>query len=287
MTVESHYSKKIDKFLDLHIKILSRVLIQKNWKSIETEFEDDFERFDYLNTAQILNALAFDKSGNLHAAYPISPRENQFQVKVEGVGSGYAMCAIDSLGVAYTFGKKTQIISRDPTTGNEIQINIDPENENYKNYSDIVITTPKGVFRPVEENVLDQAKDICPYVGFVRNIGLISEEDRDNYSLLTFDEALRYGKLAFDRESMKNQILEFLNTISLLVNTKSLLMDDFVRLYAEKSTNPALTSLSFEEVKQLIIGQLKRLRVIIEVERSGEIYIELTEIALNFFKVFN
>jgi hypothetical protein len=287
MNLESKYSKKIEKFLDLHIKVLSRVLIQKNWKSIESEFKDEFEYFDYLNTAQILNALVFDNSGNLYAAYPISPRENQFHVTVEGVGSGYAMCAIDSLGVAYTFGKKTLIRSRDPTTGDIIQIEIDPENENFKDYSEIVITSPKDVLRPVEEDVIDQAKDICPYIGFVSNIGLISEKDRENYSILTFDEALRYGQLAFDRGSMKNQIIEFLNNTSLLFPKESLLVDDFIKLYAEKSTNPALTSLNHEEIKQLVIGQLKGMQIIIEVERSGGKYIKLTDTALKFFKEFN
>jgi hypothetical protein len=287
MTLESKYSKTIDEFLDLHIKVLGQVLNRKNWKSIESEFKDEFDRFDYVNIAQILNALAFDESGNLRAAYPISPRNNQFRVTVEGVGSGFAMCAIDSLGVAYTFGKKTLIQSRDPTTGDEIQIFIDPENENFTDYSEIVITSPKDVLRPVNEETIDQAKDICPYVGFVSNIDLISIEDRDNYTILTFDQALRYGKLGFDRGNMRNQFLEFINNLSLLHNAKSLVVDDFVKLYAEKAVNPALTSLSHEELKQLIITQLKGMHLITEVVRSGENYIELTEVAIKIFKVFN
>jgi hypothetical protein len=286
MTLKSIYSKTIVEFLNLHINVLGQVLNRKDWKSIESEFNVEFERFDYPNTAQILNALAFDESGSLRAAYPISPKETQFQIRVDEIGSGFAMCAIDSLGVAYTFGKKTLIQSKDPTTGDEIHISINPENENFEDYSEIVITSPKDVLRPVDQETIDQAKDICPYVGFVSNIDLISEKDRENYSILTFDQALSYGKLGFERGSMKNQFLEFFNNISILYKVKSLTVDDFVKVYAENLDNPALTSLTYDVLKQLIIGQLKGMQLIIEVERSGEIYIEMTDVARKVFEIF-
>jgi hypothetical protein len=287
MNLESNSSKILDDFLDLHIRVLGQVLIQKNWKSIESEFKSEFERFDYINSAQILNALAFDESGNLRAAYPISPRKNQFQITVDEVGSGYAMCAIDSLGVAYTFGKKVIILSRDPTTGKELQIIIDPDKENFADYSEIVITSPKDVLRPVDDEIIDQSRDICPYVGFVSNIDLISEEDRYNYSILTFDQALSYAKLAFSRGNMKKQFLEFFNYLSLLYNAKSVVVDDFVKLYSENSVNPAITTMNHDDLKKFLIGQMKGMQLITEVEQSGEKYIELTEVALKLFDVFN
>ena len=57
---------------------------------------------------------------------PNFPVETNYKVTVDGIETGYSMCAVDALGVAYTFNAKTTIYSIDRSTNRSIEIIIDP-----------------------------------------------------------------------------------------------------------------------------------------------------------------
>ena len=98
---------RINEFLDLHLRVLRRILQGRDFKEIRAECHAAFERLNYLEVAtKYVPFLSFDEIGKLKAAYPLSPNKTDYQISVEGIGTGYAMCAVDARGVAYTLMPK-------------------------------------------------------------------------------------------------------------------------------------------------------------------------------------
>ena len=52
------------------------------------------------------DVIAFDRAGEIRAAYPFSPSPTPIQVSWEGGPGTYAMCAIDALGVSAMLGRR-------------------------------------------------------------------------------------------------------------------------------------------------------------------------------------
>lgn len=59
-------------------------------------------------------------------AYPFSGRATEHIVPFRGEHEVYAMCAIDALGTAPMFGESIEIVSRDPVSGERIEVAVDP-----------------------------------------------------------------------------------------------------------------------------------------------------------------
>lgn len=65
-------------------------------------------------------------TGAIVVAYPFSGRPTAHRVRFDG-REAYAMCAIDALGIGPMFGEPIEIASRDPLTGESIQVQLDPD----------------------------------------------------------------------------------------------------------------------------------------------------------------
>ena len=65
-------------------------------------------------------------SGEILVAYPFSARPRGHSVLISSAHRVEAMCAIDALGIAPMLGLPIEITSRDPFTGTEIWVRLDP-----------------------------------------------------------------------------------------------------------------------------------------------------------------
>jgi hypothetical protein len=68
----------------------------------------------------------FDTEGEVTVAYPFSGRPRGHRVLIDGQRTVEAMCAIDALGIAPMLGLPIEITSRDPLSGGEVWVRLDP-----------------------------------------------------------------------------------------------------------------------------------------------------------------
>jgi len=68
----------------------------------------------------------FDAEGEVAIAYPFSGRSRGHRVLIDGQRWVEAMCAIDALGIAPMLGLPIEITSRDPVSGAEVWVRLDP-----------------------------------------------------------------------------------------------------------------------------------------------------------------
>jgi Alkylmercury lyase len=59
-------------------------------------------------------------------AYPFSGRPTAHRVRIDGREEVFAMCAIDALGIAPMLALPVEIISRDPISGGDVLVRLDP-----------------------------------------------------------------------------------------------------------------------------------------------------------------
>jgi hypothetical protein len=65
-------------------------------------------------------------TGAILVAYPFSGTPRGHRVLIDGAHYVEAMCAIDALGIAPMLGLQIEIFSRDPHTGTEVWVRLDP-----------------------------------------------------------------------------------------------------------------------------------------------------------------
>jgi hypothetical protein len=65
-------------------------------------------------------------TGEILVAYPFSGRTTPHRVHLAGAREVYAMCAVDALGMPFMLGEEAEIVSRDPLTGEEVWVRIEP-----------------------------------------------------------------------------------------------------------------------------------------------------------------
>lgn len=175
-------STKAHELMKLHLDVLKLLFNGEKFPDIKNKFVLEMEELDYINTLSP-GLLSFDSRGNLIGAYPISPIESPYRVSVEGIGDGYSMCAIDALGVAYTFNAKTTIFTRDYSTNELIQITIDPSLETQES-QDFIVT-----YQETSSKDLVAAVSVCPSIHFHSNAGSIV--DQQNIKIMDFETALK------------------------------------------------------------------------------------------------
>jgi Alkylmercury lyase len=71
------------------------------------------------------DALAFDHSGEIRAAYPFSPSPTLIQVTWADGPRVYAMCAIDALGMSAMLDRPVAITAREPGSGRPVTVEVD------------------------------------------------------------------------------------------------------------------------------------------------------------------
>ncbi|MFL5980245.1 MAG: organomercurial lyase [Gaiellaceae bacterium] len=85
-----------------------------------------------LDPAEALAALArddlvhTDRDGRPVVAYPFSARERGHRVLIDETREVEAMCAIDALGIAPMLGLPIEVRSRDPISGGEVHVQLQP-----------------------------------------------------------------------------------------------------------------------------------------------------------------
>jgi hypothetical protein len=195
--------KEVDEVFTLHLQVLQYLLNEKPFGWIKKALKVLFEQKNYLEIVTKSRLLSFDRENNLIGAYPISPFKTPYKVKVEEIGSGYAMCAIDALGVAYTFNKKTIIDTSDYSTKTPIQITIDPALRVQKEMNVVVSYDPKPFAKEIRASVVS-ATTLCPTINFY-SAQETSQKVKD-FSYLSFEQALLSAKKEFSPEALKHCI---------------------------------------------------------------------------------
>lgn len=190
----------------IHLKVLKHVLNGELFERIRKAFNENFKKTDYLNIMKRSDSLSFNAKGTLIGAYPISPVASPFKIDVEGIGIGYAMCAIDALGVAYTFGARTSIETRDPATSEPIRIVIDPNLEKQIQYDFYVSYT-----KPPSDLKKGSCAEVqCPKISFYYSCSSIPS---DLSEIFTFEKALDHAKKRFNPNGMKNNFKSVITAI--------------------------------------------------------------------------
>jgi hypothetical protein len=85
---------------------------------------DPGDAFDKLAREDLVHRDA--STGQIAVAYPFSGRHTGHRVRIGRRNEVDAMCAIDALGIPFMLGEATEVVSRDPLTGEEVRIWVDP-----------------------------------------------------------------------------------------------------------------------------------------------------------------
>jgi len=85
---------------------------------------DPGDAFDKLAREDLVHRDA--STAQIVVAYPFSGRHTAHRVRIGQRNEVDAMCAIDALGIPFMLGEATEVVSRDPLTGEEVRISVDP-----------------------------------------------------------------------------------------------------------------------------------------------------------------
>src|SRR5919106_1660227 len=85
---------------------------------------DPADAFDRLAREDLVHRDA--STGEIVVAYPFSGRSTGHRVRIGRGNEVDAMCAIDALGISFMLGEATEVVSRDPLTGEEVRIWVNP-----------------------------------------------------------------------------------------------------------------------------------------------------------------
>ncbi|MHA2170812.1 MAG: organomercurial lyase [Candidatus Kariarchaeaceae archaeon] len=178
--------------LALHLIVLKELLNGKDFDAIRKRYKVRFQELNYLKQATG-SLLTFDK-GKLIAAYPVSPNKSNYRVTIEDIGTGYAMCAIDALGIAYTFMKNTSIKSTLADTGESFTFEVNPFLEQ-QTEQNLYVT-----YKKYNQSCTNVALEICPSINIYKSKNSIPKDE--NLMVIDFETALRYSKERFSQEAI-------------------------------------------------------------------------------------
>ncbi|OLS16708.1 MAG: Alkylmercury lyase [Candidatus Heimdallarchaeota archaeon LC_3] len=203
---KTNLANSVDKIFAVHLDVLKKLVEGKTFEEIKFKYTEKFKRLDYIQIAIKSSLLSFNEKNELIGAYPISPFKTKYMVDIEGVGRDYSMCAIDALGVAYTFNAKTKIITQDHKTGERIEINVNPET-GFSFAQDI--EPPFVSYGLNTRNGKSSAEYLCPTINFYSSRENIPKSD--SISIFEFEEAFESGKKLFQQDTLKKCITNGIN----------------------------------------------------------------------------
>ncbi|MFV2015210.1 MAG: organomercurial lyase, partial [Candidatus Heimdallarchaeota archaeon] len=193
--------------LDLHIRVLEKIFLQVPFDQIRKSFRTDMEALNYLEIIQLSGHLSFDDNNNLIGAYPVSPLSTDYIISLEGVGTGYSMCAVDALGLPFTFMKKVTITTSDKSTGNKIRIEVDPNSDQRESHNIFVAYQES----PDELQGTKSAAIVqCPNIHFYSNKNDIPAK----LQIWDYINAFEYSQKRFGRTEMLKRIQEAINFLA-------------------------------------------------------------------------
>jgi len=253
----------IEEFVKLHVEVLKSILNGKTFYEIKQTFANRLQEFNYDEVSSFLSLLRFNEIGEVVGAYPISLIPTNIKITAEGIGRGYAMCAIDSLGVAFLFNVRTDIESVDPVTGVQIRITVNPNQVKPKPNPNIIVTMPKTV---------EEAAFCCPHVRF------LSCERRKvtPEGVISFMDAMKYGVSFFSRFNLKKKFRSRLSPLNHLYNAESLTADELIHLYSNSPRFNLLSSLFPDDFGIIMVNILCEKGIIEKQESSENIRFTLT-----------
>ena len=260
----------VSEFLDLHLNVLRLVLKGMPFDEIQIELSEIFHRFNYVEVVHFTSLLSFDDEGTLRGAYPFSPTKTDHRIIVKGMGSGYAMCAVDSLGVASLFGARTVIESKDALSQTPIKIVVDPNGLDAGSYSDISVIAPKGVPEKGKDEVYDSAVDSCPFVGFLTDAESIPEEMRSRVTVIPLDQATEYGRSIFSRSAFADQLRAAILPLVEIYEVGSLPVELVLNRILEHQTNPRLRAAPKRDARRLALNELMARGIVLRLNGNGQ-----------------
>lgn len=176
--------------LALHLNVLIDLLNGKSFHEIKTARAAEFEEMNYLEVA-VPSLLTFE-GNELVGAYPVSPKPTKYKVEIEGVGTGYSMCAIDALGIAFTFNKPTKVFATTQDTNEPVEFFITPDMDELPQ-TEYVVT-----YQAIDHSITNIALQQCPQINFFR--------DRENVpgglQILDLNSAFKAAKAQFSQEAI-------------------------------------------------------------------------------------
>jgi hypothetical protein len=132
-------------------------------------------------------------SGAVGVAYPFSGSPTPHRVRLAGGSEVYAMCALDALGIAFMLDAPIEIVSKDPKTGEQIEVSVAPHGGSAWSPGDASVVV--GC-----ELADTSAACMCPQTHFTastdRGHALLEEMD-GSAALLSMPEAIETGRELF------------------------------------------------------------------------------------------
>lgn len=134
-------------------------------------------------------------SGEIVVAYPFSGRATEHRVRLAGAREVDAMCAVDALGMPFMLGVEAEIVSRDPLTGDEVWVRIDPgDGVWWEPQTAVVLASATGASGP-------SVSTCCSFINFFASAESAGRYLREHPSLrgetLSITEAVEAGRLIF------------------------------------------------------------------------------------------
>lgn len=100
---------------------------------------------DHVSELVELDVLAVDEHGEIRAAYPFSPIPTRHRVTWDDGPAGYALCAIDALGMSAMLGVPVTITSTEPSTGRTVVVRVDGDTACWEPTTTVVFAGRTGV----------------------------------------------------------------------------------------------------------------------------------------------
>lgn len=193
-----------EKLWNLHRRVLVSLIKGKSYPEIRKEYLDEMTGLNYEEILAKAGNISFDEDHHLVGAYPICPNPSRYRVDVDGIGSGYAMCAVDAIGVAFTFDRTTTVRAKDMSTGEEIKMVVTPDMTTSPGYNWWM--TYKTTCEPGEITALAQ----CPAINFHSD----KEGIKLGKDMIIMDdkESYEYARERFHYTTLKSRIEDVLKT---------------------------------------------------------------------------
>lgn len=165
------------------------------------ELVDTASRLD-VNVEEAMATLAREDlvhqdpgSGEILVAYPFSGRATPHRVRLSGAREVDAMCAVDALGMPFMLDEEAEIVSRDPLTGEEVWVRIDPgDGVWWEPQTAVVLAGATGASGP-------SVATCCSFINFFASPESAGRYLRENAALrgemLSITEAVEAGRLIF------------------------------------------------------------------------------------------
>ncbi|HEX5116330.1 MAG TPA: alkylmercury lyase family protein [Pseudonocardiaceae bacterium] len=141
------------------------------------------------------DALALDERGEIRAAYPFSPTPTRHRVTWDGGPSGYAMCAIDALGMSAMLDIPVTINSAEPGTERPVSVHVDHDTARWTPDTAVVFAGRTG------EDHCPSADRTCGHINFFTSADAAHEWAANNPGItgtvMNQDQALAGGIAEF------------------------------------------------------------------------------------------